>query len=81
MEKDKCCLVCVSTKKLEGHHLFSTKNLELKADHDNGVILCRECHRGKEGFHTKYGKNHQFTPSDFIEFMEKSKHAIKDEEI
>jgi hypothetical protein len=74
LDKDKCCVACQSEDKLEGHHLIYTEDWELKADPDNGVILCKVCHIAKNtGFHHKYGKKWEFTPMDFLKFLEERK--------
>jgi hypothetical protein len=63
------CVVCRSTKNLEGHHLYSKRDIRLRADCDNGVILCRSCHRSKDkGYH--HWKKGEFSPDDFIVFLE-----------
>jgi 5-methylcytosine-specific restriction endonuclease McrA len=57
------CIVCSSNKKPQAHHLKSyTRYPELRLDMDNGVTLCRECHKK---FHRCYGTT-KFEREDFF---------------
>jgi 5-methylcytosine-specific restriction endonuclease McrA len=53
-ERDKCCQVCGSGVKLEAHHIFSRDAYpELRYILNNGITLCRHCHKE---FHAVNGK-------------------------
>lgn len=58
-QRDGKCLICGSTKKLQGHHIQDFKHyLELRCDSDNIVTLCFEHHNAKNGksIHSIYGR-------------------------
>lgn len=46
IERDEVCMICGSKENLEAHHKknFSDYPL-LRTDVDNGITLCRKCHR------------------------------------
>ena len=46
LERDKVCQICGSSENLEVHHIkpFSEYS-ELRTDDNNGIVLCRKCHR------------------------------------
>ena len=62
------CELCGNNHKVEAHHVESyTLNPSLRFDINNGVVLCKQCHKL---FHKLYGKRstyHQF--SEFTELM------------
>jgi replicative DNA helicase Mcm len=40
------CVLCGAGQHLEAHHVFSFKNcVSLRFDLDNGITLCRWCHK------------------------------------
>ena len=40
------CIICGSNKNLEAHHIIPVRNSnEQKFNDNNGITLCRECHR------------------------------------
>jgi len=69
-QRDKFTCQCCKRKKsgqLVAHHLYGyADNEELKIQIDNGVTLCRECHKE---FHKTYGYKNN-TLKHFAEFME-----------
>lgn len=72
-KRDKYTCQCCGSKNgfgktvvLESHHILNWKNNESKRyDIDNGITLCKECHKN---FHSKYGKknNNKQQLNDFI---------------
>jgi transposase-like protein len=65
-KRDRCCIVCGSEEKLVSHHLDNFYEFEDKrTDLDNGVTLCRECHKK---FHRLYGRKHN-TEEQFKQFL------------
>jgi len=63
--RDKKCVVCGSTEKLEAHHLFS-KNVykDIAYQVSNGISCCNFCHTK---FHQEY--KDQCTPDNFKKFL------------
>lgn len=55
LKRDKICQCCGNDNNLQVHHLsaFVTHN-ERGADMDNGIVLCKKCHKQ---YHSKYGIN------------------------
>ena len=52
------CRKCKAKDKLEAYHIYNYKdNLLLRADINNGITLCRKCHRE---FHRKFGRKKQY---------------------
>lgn len=65
IERDKVCQCCGGDKYLEVHHIFDYKNHEsLRITPENGVALCKWCHKK---YHSYYGKT--ANPLDFVEFL------------
>jgi 5-methylcytosine-specific restriction endonuclease McrA len=63
----KCC--GIKGASLNAHHLESyAHNPNLRTELDNGVTLCKKCHRE---FHMQYGFRSPVTKKQFIEYMEK----------
>ncbi len=53
--------------KLNAHHIFSFKKyIDLRLDINNGITLCKECHKR---FHKKYGNKGRNTLKQLIEFL------------
>lgn len=49
------CLICGSKENLEPHHVIQVKPYDkLYSDTNNGVILCKSCHKK---YHEQYGGN------------------------
>ena len=45
---DWVCQDCRATKELHVHHIKTYKNhIELRLDLNNGITLCKKCHRGR----------------------------------
>lgn len=44
-ERDKECVICHSTNRLNAHHIICRQNKELRWDLNNGISLCPKCHR------------------------------------
>ena len=44
-ERDKSCIICGQTERLNAHHLIPREIEEFKHDLDNGVSLCPSHHR------------------------------------
>ncbi|MEH7749104.1 HNH endonuclease [Neobacillus drentensis] len=67
---DYTCQVCNQRgRDLHIHHIFSYSSFkELRIDPLNGIVLCVDCHKGKEGFHGIYG-NKDTTPDHFLDFL------------
>lgn len=60
------CQCCGRNIELEVHHLYSySKHKELATDINNGITLCRKCHKI---FHYKYGQGEN-TKKQFEEFL------------
>lgn len=62
------CTVCGAKRgSKHGHHLHSyLAHPELRYDVNNGVLMCKDCHRE---FHTIYGSK-KFTKDDYYKFKE-----------
>lgn len=44
--RDKICQLCASAENLEVHHIKSFAEYpELRFDFNNGIVLCRKCHK------------------------------------
>ena len=53
IKRDKVCQCCGVDKHLESHHIFGFKDYPtLRDDSNNGIALCRWCHRK---YHSLYG--------------------------
>lgn len=73
IERDKDCQVCHSQTRLESHHIYSwTGYPEKRFDINNGIILCRTCHKD---FHSKYDKGNN-TLEQFTEYLNKKSEAL-----
>ena len=74
------CKVCGSTENLNSHHIETKAGVpELATDVDNGITLCRVCHRiaHKGVFYEGYGilqDRHLFTEEN----IKRVEQAIKD---
>lgn len=56
-KRDKFCAVCGSNKRLIAHHLNSyADNEDIRFDLENGIALCRECHKD---FHCNFMGGYQ----------------------
>lgn len=57
------CFVCNGIECLEAHHIYSIKNnTDFIYELDNGVLLCRKCHKD---FHKQYG----YGDNTFLQFV------------
>lgn len=66
--RDKVCKCCGLDKHLEAHHLFGySENQDLATNEQNGVTLCKFCHKK---YHSVYGLKN-INPIDFIDFIKK----------
>jgi len=66
--RDKCCVKCEATEKLQAHHLKSAREFpDQLLDVNNGATVCFSCHLK---FHIKYGRKTGFTPDHFKKFIE-----------
>jgi replicative DNA helicase Mcm len=66
--RDKVCQCCGLDKHLEAHHLFGYKeNQDLATNINNGVTLCKFCHKK---YHSIYGVKN-INPVDFMNFIKK----------
>lgn len=55
LRADHTCLVCGDMNQLEAHHIEGWRNNpSVRFDVDNGVCLCRKCHKR---FHKMFGKH------------------------
>ena len=54
--RDKhCCVLCSSKKRLEAHHIKRWSDFpQLRFDPNNGVTLCRACHRKVTNFENNW---------------------------
>ena len=67
VERDKKCQCCGFTKHLEAHHIFSYRDYEEHQDDpNNGITLCRFCHKK---YHSQYGRDGA-NPRDLLEFFQ-----------
>lgn len=67
VERDKKCQCCGFTKHLEAHHIFSYRDYEeYQDDPNNGITLCRFCHKK---YHSQYGRDGA-NPKDLLEFLQ-----------
>lgn len=64
--RDKVCQCCGFDKHLEAHHIFSYRdNEKLRDKLENGITLCKFCHKK---YHSAYGRDGA-NPKDLAEFM------------
>jgi len=50
--RDKKCVICGSVNTLNAHHIFYKKDYPmLSLNENNGITLCRKCHRELHGGH------------------------------
>lgn len=63
--RDEVCQVCGSSHQLEAHHVVPKAQVPSKKyDVDNGILLCRDCHRsGEHSIHRQLGVN--YSPVEF----------------
>ena len=65
--KDDVCACCGGTKHLEAHHIFGfANNEELRDDPNNGIALCKWCHKK---YHSYYPGD--ANPKDLIDFFKR----------
>ena len=68
VERDKVCQCCGFDKHLEAHHIYAYKdNPSLREEENNGITLCKFCHKKYHSEFGRYGAN----PKDFSLFMKK----------
>ena len=68
IKRDNHCVCCGLDKHLEAHHLFGYKeNQDLATNINNGVTLCKFCHKK---YHSIYGLKN-INPVDFMNFIKK----------
>lgn len=61
------CQCCGLEKKLQAHHIFSSKYYpSLKNDVNNGITLCKYCH---QKYHTIYRNKYNVNAETFSKFM------------
>lgn len=82
LARDKYCCVCCGKQgsdKIEAHHLNGYNwYVEGRVDIDNGVTLCRDCHKD---FHNRYGSGNN-TKEQFEEWLGETKlNIVKGEKI
>lgn len=67
LKRDGVCQCCGSKEELEVHHSlpFSQYN-SLGADTNNGITLCKECHRE---YHSQYGYKRKNNPISLAQFL------------
>lgn len=66
ISRDKVCQCCGFDKHLEAHHIFSYRdNEKLRDKLENGITLCKFCHKK---YHSAYGRDGA-NPKDLAEFM------------
>jgi hypothetical protein len=66
-------------KQINAHHIESYfTNIELRHDIENGIVLCKNCHKL---FHSTYGKtgNHRYQLEEFLKENNLKKDYIKKE--
>ena len=65
--KDNVCICCGGDKHLEAHHIFGyAANEDLRDDPNNGVVLCKWCHKK---YHSYYPGD--ANPKDLIEYIKR----------
>ena len=68
ISRDQVCQCCGHDDKLEAHHLFGYKeNQDLATNINNGVTLCKFCHKK---YHSIYGLKN-INPIDFMKFIKR----------
>jgi predicted transcriptional regulator len=68
-DRDNVCIVCGDEKHLECHHVYPFGLYpKLRDDVNNGVVLCRWCHRR---YHSHYGKEERVNPSTLMQFVQR----------
>ena len=68
IHRDKVCVICGHDKNLHAHHLFGyAENQILATSINNGVTLCKHCHRK---YHEIYGVK-DINPVDFVNFVKR----------
>lgn len=68
ISRDKVCQCCGFDKHLEAHHIFSYRdNEKLRDKLENGITLCKFCHKK---YHSAYGRDGA-NPKDLAEFMKR----------
>lgn len=66
-ERDGVCQCCGDDKSLEAHHIFAYANQEsLRDTVENGITLCKWCHRK---YHSHYGNGDEVNPLTLNKFL------------
>ena len=67
LKRDGVCQCCGSKNILEVHHLLPYKQyVSLRADVNNGIVLCKYCH---DAYHNKHGYKRNANPITLARFL------------
>jgi hypothetical protein len=62
------CAICGRTQNLEAHHIIHRHRRTTRTDPRNGILLCREHHRGKQSAHN--------SPRWFLEWLDEHRPEV-----
>ena len=71
LQKEKCCLVCKTTRNLERHHVLYGPNRPKSEKYGLVVWLCAEHHRGNQCVHFQKQFNEELHQLAQMAFEEK----------
>jgi len=83
IRRDKVCAICTSRKNRHAHHIDSASYFpELRFVVQNGVCLCKTCHRQ---YHTNFNRSYRvkttrYNFENFVSLMTYAKETFKTEE-